>query len=50
MVVPGKLVQQIWRIEYVDIAELLKDNVEAERYRACRPVPTCCQPTRTHRW
>ncbi len=32
-VVPGKLVLKIQRGEYVDMAELLKDNVEAERRR-----------------
>ncbi len=32
-VVPGKLVQRIQRGEFVDMAELLKDNVEAERRR-----------------
>lgn len=32
-VVPGKLVKKIQRGDYVDMAELLKDNVEAERRR-----------------
>ena len=32
-VVPGKLVRRILSGEYVDMAELLKDNVEAERRR-----------------
>jgi len=32
-VVPGKLVQRIQRGEFVDMADLLKDNVEAERRR-----------------
>ncbi len=32
-VVPGKLVKKIVRGEYIDMAELLKDNVEAERRR-----------------
>ena len=32
-VVPGKLVKKILRGEFVDMAELLKDNVEAERRR-----------------
>ncbi len=31
--VPGKLVRKIVRGDYVDMAELLKDNVEAERRR-----------------
>ena len=30
-VVPGKLVKRIRKGEYIDMAELLKDNVEAER-------------------
>ena len=30
---PGKLVRRILRAEYVDMAELLKDNIEAERRR-----------------
>ncbi len=33
-VVPGKLVQRIQKGEYVEMAELLKDNMEAERRRA----------------
>ena len=32
-VVPAKLVRRILRAEYVDMAELLKDNMEAERRR-----------------
>jgi len=32
-VVPGKLVQRIQKGEYIEMAELLKDNVEAERRR-----------------
>ena len=32
-VVPGKLVKRIRKGEYIDMAELLKDNVEAERRR-----------------
>ena len=31
--VPAKLVKRILRGEYIDMAELLKDNVEAERRR-----------------
>ena len=31
--VPAKLVAKIQRGEYVDMAELLKDNTEAERHR-----------------
>ena len=33
-VVPGKLVKKILKGDFVDMAELLKDNVEAERRRA----------------
>ena len=33
-VIPAKLVRRILRAEYVDMAELLKDNIEAERRRA----------------
>lgn len=29
--VPAKLVKRILKLEYVDMAELLKDNMEAER-------------------
>ena len=32
-VIPAKLVRRILRAEYVDMAELLKDNMEAERRR-----------------
>lgn len=32
-VVPAKLVKRIWKGEFVDMAELLKDNMEAERRR-----------------
>ena len=32
-VVPAKLVKRILRAEYIDMAELLKDNMEAERRR-----------------
>lgn len=32
-VVPAKLVRRILRAEYIDMAELLKDNMEAERRR-----------------
>ena len=31
--VPPKLVKRIQKAEYVDMAELLKDNMEAERRR-----------------
>ncbi len=33
-VVPAKMVKRILKGEFVDMAELLKDNVEAERRRA----------------
>ena len=36
--VPGKLVQKIQRGDYVDMAELLRDNMEVERRRASREV------------
>ena len=32
-VVPAKLVKHMQRAEYIDMAELLKDNIEAERRR-----------------
>ena len=32
-VVPTKLAEHILRVKYIDIAELLKDNTEAERRR-----------------
>jgi hypothetical protein len=34
--VPGKLVQKIQRGDYVDMAELLRDNMELERRKASR--------------
>ena len=38
-VVSGKLVRHILRAEYVDMAELLKDNMEAERRGAAEGAP-----------
>ncbi len=35
-VVPAKLVKRILKGEYIDMAELLRDNVEAERRRVSR--------------
>ena len=32
-VVPAKLVRKIFNRDYVDVAKLLKDNMEIERYR-----------------
>ena len=37
--VPGKLVQKIQRGEFVDMAELLRDNMELERRRTAREMP-----------
>ena len=42
--VPGKLVQKIQRGDYVDMAELLRDNMEVERRRASREVTSTNLP------
>ena len=45
---PGKLVQKIQRGDYVDIAELLRDNMELEcRKASCESTPALSiQPSR----
>ena len=50
--VPAKLVGKILRLEFVDMAELLRDNIEAERRRGSQGEsssgsPTC-SPIRQH--
>ena len=38
--VPAKLVAKIIRREFVDVSELLRDNVEALRWRGGGEIPT----------
>ncbi len=39
-VIPAKLVRRILRPEYIDLAELLKDNIEAERRKLAAEAGT----------
>ena len=47
--VPQKLVAKILRLEFVDMAELLQDNVEAERRRGKNDTPCSSSAHRTAR-